>query len=125
MKDKVIGIRVLGLDKAKINTNRLNVRRRNSNKPCEFINEYLLDGEVLYPCYAVSGEFFAELNHNSIYFVQMQGDSKQECLKMLARFTYEMVDESFDLYNYDKNKNIKVDKSQIDLVGVALLTSIP
>lgn len=125
VKDKVIGIRVLGLDKANINTNRLNVRRRNSNKPCEFKNEYPIDGEVLYPCYAVSGEFFAELNHNSIYFVQMQGDSKQECLKMLARFTYEMVDESFDLYNYDKNKNIKVDKSQIDLVGVALLTSIP
>lgn len=114
-----IGVKTLGLADYRINTNKLNVKERNRTRISEFKNEYPADGEVLYPCYAINGEFYPKDKNDSIYFVQAIGQNEQDVLKLLSRYTYDSVDEAYDLYSYG-NENENVDKTTLDFLGKAL-----
>lgn len=116
-----VGIKALGFSSFSINTNKLNVLERNKSRITDFSSEYPVDGEVIYPCYAIKGEFIPSESHNSVYFVQIVGKDASDVLKILERYSYETVDEAYDLYSY-KNRFENWDKTFADFVGKTVFT---
>lgn len=111
-----VAIKVLGLDSIKITSNRLNVNNQYNDIPTKIIEKYPNDGKIVYPCFAVSGEFFADNNHNSIYIIQTYGDNIEACRKVLDEYNYEKINEAYDLLKY-KNRTPFIGKNGINLLG--------
>ncbi len=111
-----VAVKVLGLDSIKITSNRLNINKRYNDTPTKIIKKYINDGKIVYPCFAVSGEFFADNNCNSIYIIQTYGENIEECRKVLDEYNYEKINEAYDLLKY-KNKEPFIGKNGIDLLG--------
>lgn len=116
-----VGIKVLGLSNPTINTNMLNAKKRNRVNVSEIKNIYPSEGEVLYPCYSVSGSVIQDENQSNVYFVEVYGDSVQDCLRILSKYSYDTLNDAYDLYSY-KGSNIKysLSKSYIDFFGQCL-----
>lgn len=111
-----VGVKVLGFDAIKITSNRLNVNSRYNSIPDKIFGKYPNDGKIVYPCFAVSGDFFAENNRNSIYIIQTHSENIEECRKVLDEYNYEKINEAYDLLIY-KNRSSFIGKNGIDLLG--------
>lgn len=116
-----VGVKALGFSSFRLNTNKLNVLERNKSRIHDFSNEFPSEGEVIYPCFAISGDFNPTEKYNSVYFVQVYGKDEKDVLKLLSRYTYESVDDAYDLYSY-KNRFCGFDKTFADFVGKAVFT---
>lgn len=114
-----VGVKVLGLSNPVINTNSLNAKKRNRTSVSDIKNIYPTSGEVLYPCFSISGSIVQEENQSNVYFIEVYGDTVQDCLRILSKYNFEMVDDAYDLYSY-KNVEKQVErlsKQHLDLIG--------
>lgn len=115
-----VGIKVIGLDLIKITANRLNRNERVLSVTTKIGDNYPDNGKIIYPCFTVSGEIFTENGRNSIYLVQVYGDSESDCRSLLDEYSYDKVDNAYDLIKYKKESSF-IGKNGMNLLGAVFM----
>lgn len=123
-----VAIKVYGLKNTRVDTNKLNVIKRNKGfceESCFFKEgEYVSDGRVLYPCFALCGEFLLEGDFYDVFIVLAVGNN---CVERVD-WDYEVLSEGFDLFERAKDYRkecIDFSEKSANIIGRVLLGFYP
>ena len=98
-------IKVFGLENPYVNTNKINVLTRNEPFGRDGLkrveeNEFPVEGDVLYPCFATKGSLVIEENESKDIFVLTAfGENAEECKRIADRYDVEKLTSAFDIFD--------------------------
>ncbi len=123
-----LSVKVFGLRNAQIDTNKLNVTKRNKGF-CEetcFFNKgkYISEGRVLYPCFAICGELFIDSDFYDVFIVLAVGENSRQ----RVNWDYEALSEGFDLFEKTKRyhkEQVEFSDQTANIIGKTMLGFYP